>query len=383
MRHLKVSALFAGIGGVELGLGSSNHQTEFLCEFDPAAQQVLKARFPEVPIHGDVRDLKNVPKATELLTAGFPCQDLSQAGETRGIEGANSGLVGEVFRILTSQDIPNLLLENVPFMLQLERGRAMRTITAALEQLGYKWAYRVLDSRAFGVPQRRQRVFVLASKNFDPSELLFQEDHGPPDEKDHRGVACGFYWTEGVRGLGWAVDAIPTLKGGSTIGIPSPPAIWFPDGRIAKPDLRDAERLQGFRSDWTAPAELAAKESHRWKLVGNAVSVHAARWVGRTLHNKPKPLTVIPTPFDEYKSWPTAAYGSSASGRYAVPVSMWPVCKQAKPLEEFLRYEPTPLSHRAVSGFIKRLKKGNLRYKPEFFSALTSYEETVASSTVM
>ncbi len=139
-------------------------------------------------------------------------------------------------------------------MLQLDRGAAMRFLTRSLETLGFSWAYRVVDTRAFGLPQRRQRVLLLASRTADPREVLFVGEEGEPEWPDPSEVACGFYWTEGIRGLGWAIDAIPTLKGGSTIGIPSAPAIRFPDGRIATPDLRDAERLQGFEPEWTAPA---------------------------------------------------------------------------------------------------------------------------------
>ena len=96
-------------------------------------------------------------------------------------------------------------------------------------------------------------------------------------------MACGFYWTEGIRGLGWAFDAIPTLKGGSTVGIPSPPAIILPDGIIVKLNIQDAERIQGFEAGWTQPAELVARPGMRWKLVGNAVTVGAAEWIGRRI----------------------------------------------------------------------------------------------------
>ena len=97
-----------------------------------------------------------------MVSAGFPCQDLSQAGRTAGIPGEGSGLVREVFRLSGSNPATGrVLLENVPFMLQLERGRAMRLLTESLER-GYPWAYRIIDSRAFGVPQRRERVVVLA-----------------------------------------------------------------------------------------------------------------------------------------------------------------------------------------------------------------------------
>ena len=99
------------------------------------------------------------PAGTELLAGGFPCQDLSQAGPTRGIRGERSGLVDEAFRLLRTHQLPWLLLENVPFMLQLHRGHALDHIVTALEELGYAWAYRVVDSRSMGLPQRRERVY--------------------------------------------------------------------------------------------------------------------------------------------------------------------------------------------------------------------------------
>src|SRR5215813_2619965 len=227
--HGHVVGLFAGIGGIELGLHQAGYQTELLCEIDPNAQAVLKARFPDLPLKPDVREMKLLPKA-EIVAAGFPCQDLSQAGKTAGIAGRHSGVVSEVFRLLSRPGTAPrwLVFENVPFMLQLQGGRAMRFLIAALEELDYSWAYRIVDARAFGVPQRRQRVLLVASRIEDPRTVLFHgnEQEPPPPEADK--VACGFYWTEGLKGLGWAIDAVPTLKGGSTVGIPSPPAIRLP-----------------------------------------------------------------------------------------------------------------------------------------------------------
>src|SRR5215468_453878 len=119
-RRLRVAGLFAGVGGIELGLHRAGHTSELLCEIDEGARAVLAARFPGVDLHGDVRELRDLPPI-DLVAAGFPCQDLSQAGRTAGISGANSGLVGEVFRLLDGmKGGPRwLLLENVPNMLKL------------------------------------------------------------------------------------------------------------------------------------------------------------------------------------------------------------------------------------------------------------------------
>src|SRR5688572_26558972 len=170
--------LFAGIGGIELGLHRAGFQSALFCEIDDAANRVLAARFPGIPRVRDVREIDRLPLGTDLVAAGFPCQDLSQAGRTAGIRGARSGLVGEVFRLLEGCPVPPswLVLENVRFMLNLEQGRAMTFLTEQLSALGYCWAYRVVDTRSFGLPQRRQRVLLLASKTYDPRGPLLGQD---------------------------------------------------------------------------------------------------------------------------------------------------------------------------------------------------------------
>ncbi|HWA86902.1 MAG TPA: DNA (cytosine-5-)-methyltransferase [Opitutus sp.] len=370
---MNVVGLFAGVGGIELGLEAAGHRTTLICEIDPAARAVLSAKFPRLRLHDDVRTLERMPKGTDLVAAGFPCQDISQAGTTKGIGGKNSGLVNEVFRLLAKSDVPNVLLENVSFILALNRGHAMRHVTAQLERLGYRWAYRVIDSQAFGLPQRRQRMFLLASRVCEPFELLLRDSVESQEPTNWRGRACGFYWTEGVRGLGWAVDGVPTVKGGSTVGIASPPAIWMPDGRIVTPDIRDAERMQGFAAGWTEPALAVVRRGFRWKLVGNAVSVPAAEWVGRRLVEGPSMIDLRVHTFDAEKKWPVAAFGGPRQRPLAAEVSMWPVAQPRVPLTNFLRFEPQLLSYKATVGFISRLKSGNLHFPQDFLTALQNH----------
>lgn len=379
-RSLNVAGLFAGIGGIELGLRRAGHHSSLLCEIDPGANAVLRERFPDAVLADDVREIKSIGKV-DLLAAGFPCQDLSQAGRTAGIDGRNSGLVGHVFRLLDAAPKgPRwLLLENVSFMLQLDRGRGMRLLVDELESRGFHWAYRVVDTQAFGLPQRRQRVILLASRTEDPREVLFVDDVGPAVTEFRPGMWCGFYWTEGLRGLGWAVDAVPTLKGGSTIGIPSPPAIWNSgDGSFGTPDIRDAERLQGFDADWTLPSfeSGATRRSHRWKLVGNAVSVPVARWVGERLAD--------PGRFDSSRlgdvvrpgvSWPRAACGGRGRDAREASLSMWPMARSRESLASFLRFSVAPLSARAAAGFKNRLDVSGLSYPEEFGQTLARYVE--------
>jgi len=367
---MKIAALFAGIGGMELGLHEAGHQTMTTCEIWEPAVEVLAHRFPLVTNHPDVSALRSLPAKTDLLTAGFPCQDLSQAGMTAGIDGRRSGLVGHVFRLLDQKRVPVVVLEIVSFMLQLDNGAAMDRLTKAFEQRGYRWAYRTMNSQGF-LPQRRERVFFVASfANLDPSTVLFADDVKPKYPETALGThAHGFYWTEGTRGLGWAPDAVPTLKNGSTVGIPSPPAILMPDGRIIKPDIRDAERLQGFPSNWTC----AAPERLRWSLVGNAVSVPVAVWLGKRLKKPGKYDT------KRDRTWPAkpGSFPKSArydgKTRYAVEIGQFPVWKKRAPLHEFLRHEGTMLSVRATAGFLSRAEASSLRFVPGFLDAIRSH----------
>lgn len=256
---LKVAGIFAGIGGFEMGLTKSGHSPKFMCELDSAANSILRDKYPTVPLHDDIRTLKEIPPEIELIAAGFPCQDLSSSGLKEGIGGKRSSLVGEVFRLLSKRRTQWVLIENVHFMLHLNRGAAIKEIVSSLEELGYKWAHRVLDSAAFGLPQRRRRVFILASLDFDPREVLLSDNANLSGNAFSVERPIGFYWTEGTYSTGLADDAIPPLKGGSTIGIPSAPAVLFPNGKLGTPDIRDAERLQGFPENWT----LAAEREHK------------------------------------------------------------------------------------------------------------------------
>jgi len=374
-RTMRVAGLFAGIGGVELGLGRSGHRTTLLCEIEPGARAVLATRFPNSPLHDDVCTLPELGSDVDLVTAGFPCQDLSQAGKTTGIEGSRSGLVGEVFRLLRSRRTPWVLLENVPFMLQLSRGRAMEVIVATMEDLGYRWAYRVVNTRSFGLPQRRERVLFLASVEGDPRDVLFADEAPEPTlpEPAIGHYPCGFYWTEGIRGLGWAVDAVPTLKGGSTIGIPSPPAILMPDGEVVTPDIRDAERMQGFDADWTSPALAVTKRGHRWKLVGNAVTVDVAAWVGaRLLNPSPVGRDTPGVPIAKAGAWPRAAW-NVGNGRFSAQISAFPVQSDQCGLATFLKHPTKPLSEKATNGFLSRAAQGSLRFPPGFLDALSRH----------
>lgn len=368
-----VAGLFSGIGGLELGLQSAGFESQLLCDnWEPAAA-TLARRFPGVDLSHDICELKSLPKV-DVVTAGFPCTDLSQAGRTAGLGGPASGLVREVFRLVAASNPKWVVLENVPNMLSLDGGAPIRDITRWFDDCGWNWAYRTVDSQHFGVRQRRRRVFVVASQTEDPRTVLFADE----TEKVGAGrghTAYGFSWTEGNRGLGWGHGITPTLKGGSARGIASPPAVWRVGetaGRaIARPSIEVGERLQGFRAGWTSNV---AKEGERWKLVGNAVTVPVASWIGSRLKDPGTPVDVPRQPLKVGARWPTAA--SSVRGtRDSWQVSERPlVIRQRSTLDGMLSlYGASPLSLGATRGFAERFKASQLRRPPGFVGALDAH----------
>ena len=267
-------------------------------------------------------------------------------------------------------------------MISLDSGNAIKYLTQQLEELGYMWGYRVVDARAFGVPQRRLRLLLVASLHNDIRNVLFSDDAQDIPVDDTIGeidedAYYGFYWTEGKRGLGWTVNGVPTLKIGSKIGIPSPPAIWIPKKDFfGTPDIRDAERMQGFSEDWTLPTmeREKARPGDRWHLVGNAVCVNMSQWLAHRILN---PGVYDNTHEKEIhrKKWPKAAYGKNGKV-YEVFVGTWPVCNNVVTLKQYLKHPLKPMSEKGMRGFYSRAISSELiNYPQRFIESMECYLE--------
>jgi DNA (cytosine-5)-methyltransferase 1 len=370
---MSVAGLFAGIGGMELGLKVAGFRPLLFAEWDPCAVAVLRAHFPEASFMGDVANLTRLPPETTVITAGFPCQDLSPPGGKVGIDGSRSGLIFHVFRLAAATpSVEWIILENVHFMLKLDAGRAMGRIVSALEDLGWNWAYRTLDPICV-VPQRRRRVIVVASPRHDPRDVLFSDDYPGVDEREPApGDAMGFYWTEGRSGSGLRREAIPTLKIGSGLGIASAPAVLLGDGRLGTPSIGDAERLQGLPVNWTIAAEGMARNV-RWRLVGNAVPPLIAEWVARGIQ-APRGVdrSVRFAPLAAHSPWPDAASG--IRGQRTAALIGESFSGQVRPLlSGFLRDALIPLSSRAVRGFVSRARGGGMRWPEGFLDKVEAH----------
>jgi len=363
---MRIASLFSGAGGFELGFGGA-HDTVLINDVASDAEEVLRARFPGVPFIPDVRTVQpEHVEGTNAIVAGFPCQDVSIVGGQKGLAGTKSALVEHVFRLAGATRPEFILLENVQSIRFVHGGRVLLYLMHMAEQLGYAWAYRTLDSRAFGLPQRRRRFYFLAARNGDPGEVLLSDPGcSLPSERPDLARPIGFYWTEGRAGHGLTDDAIPPLKAGSGIGIPSPPAVLFPDGGVKIPSIETAERLQGFPPGWTG----AAPPRLRWRLVGNAVSPPAVSWISERM-GEPKPWNrSLAIPMSDRPTWPFAAWGDGRGLRLAVQVGEAPSTARVGRLSDHV-YEWADLSERALSGFVKRAREGRLHYPTGFLERL-------------
>ena len=198
---LTVVSLFDGIGGFPLAFERAGAKTVAAVEIDKAAAAISGRHFPRATQFDDVTkvtgdDLRAVGFVPErgIITAGWPCQDLSVAGRRAGLAGARSGLWWEVVRLLDETRARWFVGENVPGLLSSNDGRDMGAVVGALGELGYGFAYRVLDAQWFGVPQRRRRVFFvghLGSPFTQAAEVLFECEGGAGDSEAGGGTRPG------------------------------------------------------------------------------------------------------------------------------------------------------------------------------------------------
>lgn len=193
---LRFIDLFAGISGIRCGLEQAAREKGLIpicvltSEIKPYAVSVLKENHPAETITGDITkvDTNNIPDF-DILCAGFPCQAFSSAGKRQGFADTRGTLFFEVERILRDKRPKGFILENVEGLVNHDGGKTLQVIIDRLTALGYKFDYRVLNSKYFGVPQERKRIYIVGSiydqpnlDNFPIKESKLGDilEHGQP-----------------------------------------------------------------------------------------------------------------------------------------------------------------------------------------------------------
>jgi len=270
------------------GLRRAGWRHIFLCESDKWRQEVLVRRFPGVPIYEDVcavavgeparraladgvrapvvgrrRETRTgIPGGVDLLAGGFPCQDVSTAGRRAGLAGGRSGLFFEFARIVDALRPRFLLIENVPGLFSSNGGRDFGIVLGTLVDLGYGLGWRVLDSRFFGVPQLRRRVFIVG--------VLADGDPRAAAERAGAVLAIG---ARCERHPPKGAEARPVTSVASLSGLGASVRRMMPV---------ECERLQALPDNWTRVPD-AVPDSRRYAALGDAVTVSVAEWIGRRL----------------------------------------------------------------------------------------------------
>lgn len=268
---LQYLSCFSGIGGLE-----ATKPPVLFCESDPAAVSVLRELHPSVEVLPDVQVLK--PPKVDVVAGGWPCQDLSIAGLQAGLSGLRSSLLLDMLRVAQDARAHTVVAENVTNLLRMRDGREFSASLSAMAEFGYRHvAWRVLNTREFGLPQHRSRLLLIASHDPAVARTLFRPL--PPLAKAvttnrTRGEAAGFYWTAGTHSINYSRGYVPTIKIGSSVGIASPPAVHYADVvRTLSP--AESLRLQGFDFD----PEIFPTATSAYKAAGNAVARPIGRWV--------------------------------------------------------------------------------------------------------
>lgn len=255
MQQPTIGSLFAGIGGFDVGFENAGYRTAWRVELNPVNRAVLAERFPHARQFEDVRQCgAHNLCAVDVITAGFPCQDISIAGcrennrATRELQGERSGLFWEVIRILKETQPRWVVLENVVNLLAVNDSRDFETVIRALAECGYVGFWRVLNAQYFGVPQQRRRVFLVAGyRRMPPSSSWLTPRQ----------------WTQYLQRINRSAGHAPRMPGLPILywqTKPDPKPLWaVPLSSLNRTDgirwLSGSERLKmmGFASDWMRP----------------------------------------------------------------------------------------------------------------------------------
>jgi DNA (cytosine-5)-methyltransferase 1 len=297
---LRIASFFSGIGGFDLGFQRAGFEVVYQCELNKFCRTILDRHWPDIPKDADIKKVTdpNTIPVSDVWAGGFPCQDVSLArmGPRAGLKGKQSGLFYEFARLVGERLPRVLLIENVPGLLSSHGGRDFGIVVRTLAELGYCVGWRVLDSKEFGVPQSRTRVFIVGTygERRGPAEILLESERREGDPAPSR--------PNGTKPLSPFKESVGDLVRGPIVkkmahclyacSARHTGTDWsrnyasYPDGRVRRFVPVECERLQGFPDEWTIPLDEKLRDrddldSMRYHALGNAVTVNVAEWLAR------------------------------------------------------------------------------------------------------
>ena len=281
---IKVFSMFSGVGGFELGFQQANLQTQVVgfCEIDKYASQILETKFKEIKNYGDATKINETKLPNfDILVGGFPCQPFSMAGKRKGFDEARGTLFFDVARILAHKKPRNFILENVKGLLSHNKGKTFETILGILSDLGYIVEWELLNSKNYGVPQSRERVYIVGHLRGQsrPKVFSFRKSTEKSNQKPklltkNLGQAQRVFSTNGIS------VSIIALGGGQ--GAKTGLYEVKKGTQIRRLTPIECERLQGFPDNWTD----GLSDTQRYKCMGNAVTTNVIEWIAKQLYKE-------------------------------------------------------------------------------------------------
>lgn len=287
---MKFLDLFAGIGGFRLGMESAGHECVGFCEIDKfarASYKVIHDTEGEIEFHDITEVTEEEIRAighVDVICGGFPCQAFSIAGNRRGFEDTRGTLFFEIARFASVLKPKYLFLENVKGLISHNKGYTFETIIGSLDELGYDVEWQVLNSKDFGVPQNRERVYIVGHLREASGRKVFpiietrsdksiiQLGNIKKTESFGGNPQCGRVYSPA--GL---APCLNTMQGGQR-----EPKIFI-DGKVRKLTPREYWRLQGF-PDWAFDkAQEVNSNSQLYKQAGNSVTVNVIAAIAKEL----------------------------------------------------------------------------------------------------
>jgi DNA (cytosine-5)-methyltransferase 1 len=291
----KVASFFTGIGGFDIGFEQAEFDINFQCEIHQFCNSVLNYHWPKTLRAKDILkiDPETVPDA-EVWCGGFPCQDLSVARGANGRHGLNGSRSGLFFRLSELAEIKKprvILIENVHGLLSSNNGKDFAELLYTLSSLNYAVSWRLLNSRYFGLPQSRPRIYICAWMD-DPiaaGNILF-ESHPPTHLKNLRSAFLSTSWQKGSGPIPPKLSFCLAATSGRHTGTDwSRTYIPYID-EVRRLTPLECERLQGFPDHWTKlhleNIGVEKSDGLRYHALGNAVSVSVVQWIAKRIHNQ-------------------------------------------------------------------------------------------------
>lgn len=295
--------LFAGIGGIRIAFEKQGGKCVFTSEWDKFAQQTYSENFGDIP-SGDITEIheKDVPNH-DILLAGFPCQPFSHAGLKRGFDDIRGTLFFDIARIIKEKKPKMVLLENVKGFASHDKGNTFKVVCSTLEKLGYEVHSKVLNAREFGVPQNRERIYIVGIDRKRTLQAPFSFPKPPNSPitvgdilesrvdpkytisdklwkghqrrlKEHRAKGNGFgYSLFNASSLYTSTISARYYKDGSEI------LLEQKGNNPRKVTPREAARLQGFPDTFKIPVS----DAQAYRQFGNSVAVPVVSAIARQM----------------------------------------------------------------------------------------------------